>query len=82
MPKTTKPFDWEVYDENDEFIDILTMTRSEVKDYKKTHPNYTLKEIGYSDDGGNDSWETYSEKGWNIHSVRIPKRHRGFKDVY
>ena len=27
MPKTTKPFDWEVYDENDEFIDILTMTR-------------------------------------------------------
>ena len=55
MTETTKPFDWEVYDENDEFIDILTMTRSEVKDYKKTHPNYTLKEIGYSDDGGNDS---------------------------
>jgi len=35
MPKTTKPFDWEVYDENGEFFDILTMTRAESKEYQK-----------------------------------------------
>ena len=37
MPKTTKPFDWEVYDENGEFIDILSMTRDEMKRYKNKH---------------------------------------------
>ena len=82
MPKTTKPFDWEIYDENGEFLDILTMTRDESKEYQKTHPNYTLTEIGYNDDGGDDSWETDSKKGWDIHSLRIPKRHRRLEDVY
>lgn len=50
MPKTKKKFDWEVYDENDEFIDILSMTRDEAKVYLNKHKHYTLREIGYSDD--------------------------------
>ena len=55
MPRTNKPFDWEVYDEDGEFLDILSMTRNDVKDYKKSHPGYVLKEIGYTEDRGNDS---------------------------
>ena len=82
MPKTTRKFDWEVYDENNEFVDIFTMSRSEIKDFKKDHPGYTLKEIGYSDDGDDDTWDPSSQKGGNIHSVRIPKRGRKLLDVY
>ena len=74
MPRTNKPFDWEVYDEDGEFLDILSMTRNDVKDYKKSHPGYMLKEIGYTDDGGNDSWDTNSKKDWDLYSVRIRGR--------
>lgn len=49
MPKTRKKFDWEIYDENDEFIDILTMSRDEAKDYKKKFPKHQLQEIMYND---------------------------------
>ena len=49
MPKTKKRFDWEVYDENGEFLDIITMTRDECKNYKKKFPHYSLQELGYSD---------------------------------
>lgn len=49
MPKTKKKFDWEVYDKDDEFIDIITMTRDEAKNYKKDFPNYRLQELGYSE---------------------------------
>lgn len=48
MPKTKKRFDWEVYDEEGEFLDIITMTRDESKNYKKKFPKYSLQEIGYS----------------------------------
>ena len=58
MPKTNKKFDWEVYDENGEFIDILTMSRSEAKDYKKKFSDYTIKEIEMVDDGRDNSWRT------------------------
>lgn len=50
MPKTKKKFDWEVYDENDEFLDILSMSRDEAKHYKNKHPKYSLQELGYTDD--------------------------------
>ena len=46
MPKTLKLFDWEVYDQDGEFIDILTMTRDEMKKYKGDHKGYTISEIG------------------------------------
>lgn len=49
MPKTKKKFDWEVYDEQGEFLDILSMTRRECKEYQAKFPNYKLQEIGYSD---------------------------------
>lgn len=74
MPKTTKKFDWEIYDENGEFIDILSMSRTECKKYKEQFPNYSVQEIGYSDDARDDSWETSSQKGGNIYSIRIQKR--------
>lgn len=82
MPKTTKPFDWEVYDENDNFLDILTMTRDEMKEYKHSHPSYTLKEISYSDDRGDNSWNSDSGTFGNVHRIRIPKRRRKLSDVY
>lgn len=83
MPKTTKKFDWEIYDQEDEFIDILSMTRDEMKQYKNSYKDYTVKEIGYtSDDGGDDSWETDSKKDRDIYRIRIPKRRRDVSDVY
>lgn len=56
MPKTNKRFDWEIYDENKEFVDMLTMTRNEMKDYKKKFPKYNIKEISYAENGDNDAW--------------------------
>ncbi len=73
MSKTRKKFDWEIY-EGDECIDMLSMSRKEMKEYQKNHPEFIIREVGYTDDGENDSWETNSEKGRNIYSVRIPRR--------
>lgn len=81
MPKTSKPINWEVYDESGDFIDILSMTRDDMKAYRSSHEGYTVKEID-NNDGGDDTWETGRETRRNIHSVRIPKRHRKFQDVY
>lgn len=50
MPKTKKKFDWEVYDENGDFIDIISMTRNESKNYKNKFPKYTLLELGYTEE--------------------------------
>lgn len=49
MPKTKKKFNWEVFDEKGEFLDILTMNRKEAKIYQEQFSNYTLKEINYTD---------------------------------
>lgn len=49
MPKTKKKFDWEIYDDNGEFIDILSMTRKESKEYLLNFPNYRIQEIMYTD---------------------------------
>ena len=73
MSKTRKKLDWEIY-EGDECIDMLSMSRKEMKEYQKNHPEFIIREVGYTDDGENDSWETNSEKGRNIYSVRIPRR--------
>ena len=72
MSKTREKFDWEIY-EGDECIDMLSMSRKEMKEYLKNHPEFIIREVGYTDDGENDSWETNSEKGRNIYSVRIPR---------
>lgn len=47
MPKTNKKFDWEIYDNDDNFIDIITASRDEIKNYLKKHPTYTAQEIDY-----------------------------------
>ena len=73
MPKTTRKFDWEVYDEKGKFFDILSMTRNEAKEYQKAFPKYKLQEIMYTDDGNDDSREAKSNKTGNIYSIRIPK---------
>lgn len=49
MPKTKKRFDWEIY-YNGELIDILSMSRTEAKEYQLKFPKYILKEISYTDD--------------------------------
>ena len=73
MPKTKKLFDWEIYDEDGELIDVLTMTRDKMKSYKTSHPNYTINEISYHD-GEDDTWKSSSNKNRAIYSVRIPRR--------
>lgn len=73
MPKTIKRFDWEIYDENGDFFDILSMTRSESKDYQKKNPKYTLKEIGYNGDG-DFSWESNCQTNRNVFSTSIRRR--------
>lgn len=50
MPKTKKKFDWEVYDKHMNFLDILTMSRDEAKNFQKQFPECALKEIRYTDD--------------------------------
>lgn len=44
MPKVIK-FVYEIYDENNDFIDELTFTRSEAKKYLEKHPDYTMSII-------------------------------------
>ena len=73
MPKTKKKFDWEIY-EGDECIDMLSMSRDEMKEYQKNHPEYIIREVGYTDDGDDDSREIDSKKGRNIYSVRVSRR--------
>lgn len=75
MPKTKKLFDWEIYDENNELIDILTMTRNQMRDYQQAHPNYTISEISYHD-GEDDTRESSSHKDGNIYSVCISRRRK------
>ena len=73
MPKTTKKFDWEVY-EGDEFIDVLSMSRTEALEYRIAHPEYTISEVGYTDDGNDYTREIASKKRRNVYSVRVPRR--------
>ena len=50
MPKTKKKFDWEIFDTEGNFLDILTMSRSEAKEYQENFPTYKLHEISYTED--------------------------------
>lgn len=75
MPKTKKLFDWEVYTDTGELFDILTMTRSQAKQYQKEFPDMKLNEIGYND-GEDDTRESSSAKARNIYSVRISRRRK------
>lgn len=57
MPKTKRKFDWEIYNKEGEFIDILTLSRDEAKIYKNKFPDYVLKVISYTDhDNRDDTW--------------------------
>ena len=57
MPKTKRKFDWEIYNKEVEFIDILTLSRDEAKIYKNKFPDYVLKAISYTDhDNRDDTW--------------------------
>ena len=57
MPKTKRKFDWEIYNKEGEFIDILTLSRDEAKIYKNKFPDYVLKAISYNDhDNRDDTW--------------------------
>ena len=37
-------FEYVIYDENGEIIDVLNLTKKEAKEYKKDNPIYTLEE--------------------------------------
>ena len=74
MPKTKKLFDWEVYQEG-ELIDVLTMTRDQMKSYQKLHPDLTLCEINFYD-GENDTRKSGSDENGAVYSVRIPRRRK------
>ena len=50
MPKTKKRFDWEIYDKEGNYIDILTFTRAEAKEFQINFPDLKIREIGYTDD--------------------------------
>jgi len=49
MPKTKKKFDWEITDENGEFIDVISMTNDEAKEYQKHFPDYDVSKIDYTE---------------------------------
>lgn len=84
MPNNNSLCDWEVYDENNEFIDILSMKKSEINLFLKKHEGYTVKNIGYTNEDGDDSWETDSKTNGNIYNLCIPvtPEHQRIKDVY
>lgn len=81
MPKTKKLFDWEVYTDAGELVDILTMSREQAKQYQKEFPDMLLNEIGYND-GEDDTRESSSTENRNIHSVCIPRRRRKLPHVH
>lgn len=81
MPKTKKLFDWEVYDENKNFIDILSMTRDDAKIYQKNHSEFFITEIAYND-GEDDTRESSGTETRDIHSVCIPRRRRKLSYVH
>lgn len=56
MPKTNKKFDWEIYDKNGDFLDILSLNRNEAREYQKKFPNHKMQEISYSEDGKYTAW--------------------------
>ena len=74
MPKTKKLFDWEVYQEG-ELIDVLTMTRNQMKSYQESHPDLTLCEINFYD-GENNTRKSGSDEYRTVYSVRIPRRRK------
>lgn len=74
MPKTKKLFDWEVYQEG-ELIDVLTMTRDQMKSYQELHPDLTLYEINFYD-GENDTRKSGSDENRTVYSIRIPRRRK------
>ncbi len=82
MPKTKKKFDWEVYDNKGEFIDILSMTRNDAKIYLQENSEHILKEIEYTNDGGNNSRESSSIKNRDIYCIRIQDGRKRLKNVY
>ena len=82
MPKTKKKFDWEVYDDNGEFIDILTMSRTEAKEYQLNFPSYRLQEIEYTNEGEHLSCDVGAERRRYLHKVRVPIRKWRISDVY
>lgn len=49
MPKTKKLLDWEVYDKNGNFLDILTMSRHDANEYVRSTPGIKLQEIDYTE---------------------------------
>ena len=75
MPKTKKLFDWEIYDKDKNFIDILSMTRDDAKIYQKNHPEFFITEIAYND-GEDDTRKSRSNKDGDIYSVRISRRRK------
>lgn len=54
MPKTRKKFNWEVYNEDGEFQDIISMTRHEMKSFISLYPKLKVKEIEYTDNDQTD----------------------------
>lgn len=75
MPKTKKLFDWEVYTDTGDLLDILTMTREQAKQYKQEFPDLIIKEISYHD-GEDDTRNSGSTEKRGIYSVRIPRRRK------
>ena len=73
MPKTKKKFDWEIY-EGENFLDMLSMSRNEMKEYQKNHPEYSIKEVGYTDDGDDSTRKTDCEERRDIYRIRVPRR--------
>ena len=54
MPKTRKKFNWEIYNEDGEFQDIISMTRHEMKSFINLYPKLKVKEIEYTDNDQTD----------------------------
>ena len=74
MSKTTRKFSWEIYDKDGDFVDVLSMTRDEMKRYHALFPEYTCQEIEYADDGRDQSRESCSKAGRTVYRIRISNR--------
>jgi hypothetical protein len=45
MSKKHQKYEYIVYDEEEEIIDVLFLTRKEAKTYESNNPSYTLEEV-------------------------------------
>ena len=69
--KRQPKLNWEVVDENGFFIDVLTMTKDEMKKYLEDFPNYKCYQIDRFNSGRDSTWDSEGKKERKVFRLRL-----------